>query len=261
MTIKLSKKVKARIKHRLIEAKNYFYNSVKSTTPDNVRLLIFGQGRTGSSLLESLICSTGYFFRNGELLNTDKGEILYPVQYIRGLTKRKASENIIFHIKVYQLTKDRRRPFDPADFLNTLYNDGWKIIYLRRKNKVRHALSNVVAEHRGHFHKFNDKEEKYSLSIDCNKFIDRVNERFKFEDAERSALANIHYHEIIYEDDLEKSDTHQATINRILDYISLEHREIGTKHRKVNTQSLKDLIVNYDEFMNCLTAHNLRKFL
>ena len=144
--VRLGQTVILRVIHRVNEPINYFYNSAKSTTPDKVRVLIFGQGRSGSTLLEDLICSTGYFRKNGELLNTNKGEILHPVQFIRGLSKRKASENIIFHVKISQLTKDRKRPIDPAEFLNTLYNDGWKIIYLRRKNKVMHALSNVVAK-------------------------------------------------------------------------------------------------------------------
>ena len=160
MNIRLGIKVPVRVRHRVIEAINYFHNSVKSTTPDNVRLLIFGQGRSGSTLLESLICSTGHFYENGELLNTDRGEILYPIQYIYGLTKRNAFKNFIFHVKVYQLTRDRKRPIDPAKFLNVLYSDGWKIIYLRRKNKVKHQLSNWVAAHRGNYHKYNDKNEK-----------------------------------------------------------------------------------------------------
>ena len=256
-----AKAILVRLGRRVNEAISYFYSSAESTGSDKVRLILFGQGRTGSTLLEDLLCSTGYFRENGELLNTDKGEILCPIQYIRGLSKRKASENFIFHVKIYHLTKNRKRPIDPAEFLRTLYNDGWKIIYLRRKNKVRHGLSSVVARHRGEFHKCTDKSEKFSLSINCSSFVRRVTERFRFEDLERCALENIEFHEVIYEEDLEDSDNHQATVNRILDYVSLERRGADTKHRKVNTQSLKDLIVNYDEFVDCLTEQGWQEFL
>lgn len=250
-----------RLCHRALEATSYFYNLTKSIPSNQVRLLIFGQGRTGSTLLESLICSTGYFHKNGELLNNDKGEILFPIHYIRGLSKYKASENFIFHLKIYQLTRDRRHPIDPAKFLNVLSSDGWKVIYLRRRNKVKHALSNFVAEHRNAAHKFDDELEKPRLLIDCDHLIARVNERFRFRDAERNALADIKYHEVIYEDGLEKPDSHQLTINKILDYVSLEHRMASTNHRKVNTQSLKDLIINYDEFVDCLIKRKWHKFL
>ncbi|MDJ0617986.1 MAG: hypothetical protein QNJ63_14785 [Calothrix sp. MO_192.B10] len=257
----LIKKGKSWLKLRYQEGINYFVNFIKPIPSDQVRLLIFGQGRTGSTLLESLLCSTGYFRRNGELLNTSKGEILYPLQYIRGLSKRKAHENFIFHVKIYQLTQDRKHPIDPAVFLNALYEDGWKIIYLRRRNKIKHALSNVVAEYTGNYHKFSDDKNELNVVVNCDNFVERVNQRFRFEDAEKEALGNIKYHEVVYEDDLDKADTHQKTVDRILDYISLEHRVTTTKHKKVNTQSLQDLISNYDEFIDCLTKQEWQGFL
>ena len=259
--INLAMKARNRLRYRPMEAISYFYYFAKLIPSDQIRVLIFGQGRSGSTLLENLICSTGYFRQNGELLNTNRGEILYPIQFILGLSKLKAPGNFIFHVKVYQLTQDRKRPIDPAKFLNALYSDGWKIIYLRRRNKVRQALSNVVANHRGAYHKYTDESEQFSISIDCDNFVDRVNKRFRFEGIERDALANIKYHEVIYEDDLEKPDAHQETINRILDYVSLEHREATTRNRKVNTQSLKDLIVNYNEFVDCLTEQGWQSFI
>ncbi len=142
---------------------------------------------------------------------------------------------------------------DPAEFLHTLYNDGWKIIYLRRKDKVKHALSKFVADYRKGYHKFDDNKEHLSLSIDCGDFIDSVAARFTFEKIERDALAKVSYHQVIYEDDLEKNDMHQATVNKILDYTLLKNCKIPpTKYHKVNTQSLKDLIANYDELADAL---------
>jgi len=259
--ITLVKKTRKNLGYRAIEAISYFYYFAKPLPSDQIRVLIFGQGRSGSTLLENLICSTGYFRQNGELLSRRRGEILCPIQYIFGLSKLRAPGNFIFHVKVYQLTQTRKRPIDPAEFLNILYGAGWKIIYLRRRNKVRQALSNLVANHRGAYHKYTDEVERFSIKIDCNNFVHRVNERFRFEGVERAALANINYHGVIYEDDLEKPDAHQKTINRILDYVSLEHREATTRNRKVNTQPLKDLIVNYNEFVDCLTEQGWQNFI
>ncbi|MEM9346892.1 MAG: hypothetical protein AAGB26_09775 [Planctomycetota bacterium] len=252
--------LKVRIKYRLIETLNYRY-SEKAVASGKVRTVIFGQGRSGSTLLESLICSTGYFQKNGELLNVDRGEVREPARYLRGLSKRKANENLIFHFKIYQLTRDRRRPIDPAVFLNDLHKDGWKIIYLLRRNKVRHALSNIVAESSDTYHKFDDKKASLSLKIDCNDLVKKVTERFEFEERERGVLGDLPYHEVIYEDDLENPDAHQVTINRILDFVSLEHRDVETKLRKANTQPLDDLIVNYYEFIECLREHGWEHFI
>ena len=255
------KKSKRRIKHRYREGLSYISYFVKPTPSGSVRLVIFGHGRTGSTLLESLLCSTGYFRKNGELLNTSKGEIRYPIQYVSGLSKQTANENFIFHVKIYQLTRDRKRPIDPAAFLNALYNDGWKVIYLRRRNKVKHALSNLVREHRGPTHKFNDDKEDIKLFVNCKQFVEMVEERFRFDKADEEALANIKYHEVVYEEDLEKPHSHQKTVDRILDYVSLENREAFTTHRKINTQSLEELIVNYDEFVDQLNKQGWLRFL
>lgn len=246
---------------RIDEGINYICDAVRQAKRDQVRMVIFGQGRSGSTLLESLIASTGHFVKYGELLDVAKGEIRYPCRYIRGLSRRRGYENIVFHVKVYQLTRDRKRPTDPKKLLGELYNDGWKIIYLRRRNKVKHALSNFVVRGRGAYHKLDDKEEDIHISIDCNELVHNVTERLKFEDIERDALARVQYHEVVYEDDLEKQDCHQVTVNRILDYVGLENREVATKHRKINTKSLEDLIVNYDEFVACLKAQNWEQYL
>jgi LPS sulfotransferase NodH len=250
-----------KVAKRAYETISYLCDIAKSTTQDKVRLAIFGQGRSGSTVLESLICSTGHFRRNGELLNTGSIEILYPTHYIRGLSKLKSSGNFVFHVKIQQLTKERRNPVDPAEFLNTLYGEGWQVLYLRRRNKVRQVLSNIVAHRRGDYHKYNNEKEALRLVVDCDDFIRRVNERLQFQDLERKAMANIEYHEIIYEDDLEKPESHQETINGILDHVSLEHREVATKHKKVNTQSLQDLVVNYDDLVDRLTEHGFQNFL
>ena len=254
-------KLRKQLKHRGLEATAYVFNYIKLTPSAPVRVVIFAQGRTGSTLLESLLCSTGHFRQNKELLNTAKGEILFPTHFIRGLSKLKSDDNFIFHVKIYQLTEDRKRPIDPTSFIETLYSEGWKVIYLRRKNKIKHALSNIVATHRGRYHKHNDHKEELKVFVDCENFTEMVNKRFRSEKAEREVLANIEYHEVVYEDDLERSNDHQKTVDRILDYLSLEHREATTTHRKVNTLPLEELISNYEEFLDCLNKHQWQSFL
>jgi LPS sulfotransferase NodH len=250
-----------RLEHRAQELASYRDNFLKPFPSGQVRLLIFGQGRTGSTLLESLLASTGYFQRSGELLSVSKGEILFPNAYIKGMSKRKFNENFLFHLKIYQLTRDRRRPVDPTRFLTSVDKDGWKVLYLRRCNTVRHQLSNAVREHRGHPHKFDEVDERHRILIDCESFVEKVYERLRFEQAERVALRDIDFCEVVYEDDLENASMHQASVDRILDFVSLERRPVTTKHSKVNTQDMKDLIINYDEFVQCLVKNDLDRFL
>ena len=241
-----------------------------STTSSNqIKAVIFAQGRTGSSLLESLLCSTGYFTKNGELLNKNKkdkitrkkkGEIPDPLGYIRELSALASPSNFIFHVKIYHLTS-RAEPINPSEFLKALSIDGWKIIYLRRRNKINHVLSNLIAKQRGSFKKLDDKEESFNLSINKTNLVNRVKQRFKHEESELHAIEGLDYLEINYEDDLENSASHQLTINKVLDYLSLPHRSASTELRKVNKQAQKDIILNYDEFVECLVENGWQEFL
>ncbi len=258
---KTIKKIIKLVLHRCLEILAYFSYSLNLKPATGVRVVIFGQGRTGSTLLESLICSTGHFSKKGELLNVDKGEILYPLPYIMGLSKLKPHKNFIFYVKIYQLARDRKRPIDPSLFLETLYNEGFKVIYIKRNNLAKQCLSNMVARKRGAYHKYDDLREKIRISINCEGFATYVKERFRFAEEEKTALSKVEYFEVVYENDLERPEAHQRTIDNILDFLSLERRTATTAHRKINTMPMKKLIKNYDEFADCMKKHGWRSFL
>ncbi len=229
--------------------------------------MIFAQGRSGSTLLENLISSTKYFEQRGELLGPfhktrfHQGEAMFPVHYMNGLAKQTPDENFIFHIKVTHLTDERKRPLDPGKVLQRFQQYGWKCVFLTRKNRVKHALSNLVLNARGSAHKFNNKEEKHRILVDCDNFVERVNKKIYFDALERQGLENVSHLELAYEDDLEQADAHQKTIDTILEYLGLESRKAKAKYKKVNRQSMEDLIINYDEFRECVVNNGWEHFL
>ena len=254
-----------RLKHRSREVISYL-NYIRPLPSNSLRVVIFAQARTGSTLLESLLASTGHFCQNGELLNTTKGEIWFPLTFLDGLSKWKSGNNFIFHVKINHLTQDRKRPVDPTLFLQTLADDGWQIIYLTRRNKVKHALSGLVAKNRvllqpDIWHKYDDDREELNIFVDCEQFSKRVEKRIDLDAYERKVLADLEYHEVVYEDDLEKPQSHQKTVTRILNYLSLEPKEASTNLKKVNNHSLEELISNYEEFVECLSKSGWKKFL
>ena len=67
--------------------------------PENkkVKLLIFAQGRSGSTLLESLLCSTGYFSKQGEPLGIYFNVLFRPLDFLIGYARLK-KEKIFFAI-------------------------------------------------------------------------------------------------------------------------------------------------------------------
>ncbi|MEM6521234.1 MAG: hypothetical protein AAF892_05185 [Cyanobacteria bacterium P01_D01_bin.71] len=248
---------------RTEELLSYLAEYTRTSLPEQKRLIIFAQGRTGSNLLENLLVSTGYFRKNGEKLNTQyKQEIRFPISYLSGLSKLRPQRHFICRVKPYHLTEDRKNPVDPVRFLQALSDRGWQMVYLKRENKVMHALSNLIAEARSGYHKFDDQREHLTITVDCMYFSQWVEKRLHFEQVEEEVLTHFQdYESVVYEDDLEKPAAHPATVARVLDFLELERRPAIAINKKINTLALPELITNYDEFIDCVYRSNWQKYL
>ena len=249
-----AEKKAVRAAYRKQKLKNYALNLLRPLPKHQVRLLIFGQGRSGSTLLESLLASTGNFRLSGERLSPfyltryHQGEARFPVSYIHGFVKQHPTKILFFTSNPAICWRNAKSPSSPGQVLREFQRYGWQVVFLWRRNRVKHALSNLVRKHRGHSHKLDDAPERYRLRIDCDDFVKRVMEKFEAERIEREALRGIDFQEVVYEDHLERAAQHQPTIDRLLQAISLDPKTVTTEYRKVNTQSMADLIENYDEF-------------
>lgn len=243
------------------ELKVYFNYLFKRKNQNKKQVLIFAQGRTGSTLLEKLLCSTSHFDKRGEILGDSGKKILFPYQYISGLVNMYSNNNFIFHLKIYHLKKGRYGKTDPLFFLNKLQNDGWSFIYLYRKNKLNHYLSNKIAESRNNYFKYDNRIENFQLSINLDDLRNDIKKRKKFEESELNTLANINFIKIAYEDDLENSLNHQNTVNKILDYLELERKPCFTSMVKVNQSSQQDIIVNYNEVAAFLMENGMSEYI
>ena len=222
-----------------------------------VRVVIFGQGRSGSTLLESLIASTGHFTIRGEIFKPqNRLFVRYPLAYLSGMAMSKHNENFIFHLKGWHLT-GRKVPVDPGDFLRSLAFRGWKVIYIRRENKFGQTISKLSAVKRGGYHKRDNSTEQYTLQVDINEMIEDINKRARYDKEDEKALQGLDYLQIDYETDLLAQNCHQKTIDRILDYLLLERKECSTDLRKINARPYHELIDNYAEVKAALDDRGL----
>lgn len=220
--------------------------------PRNVRVVIFGQGRSGSTLLEDLLCSTGHFTRHGEILGKGARRVRFPTAFLKGSARRRRNENFICHVKPDHLRGDRERagalPVDIKLFLQSIIADGFKVIHLKRANKLGQFLSQRMAEARGEYHKRDDQLENQRLVVDREQLERGIERRRERDGEETVALNGFDFIEVEYERDLESPESHQQTIDRVLDFLALEHRPVQTSLRKVNRRPMSDIVENYDEF-------------
>jgi len=250
---------------RVLRAPFFYAASALPGHPARPPVLIFAQGRSGSTLLESLLASTGHFASRGELLGEGHERLRWPAAFLRGQARWTGSRAMLCHVKLYHLTRDRARastrPVEPRAFLHELHRQGGRIIHLNREDRIRHVLSGLVAEARQNYHKLDDRPEQVRVHVKRATLEGWVRQRQALECAERAALAGLPVHEIVYERDLEDAAMHQRTIDRVLDHLGLPRRAVSTPLRKINARPLNQIVANYDEFAGWVTAMGMGDLL
>lgn len=236
--------------HRAREAFVYALAN-RQPNPNQIRLLIFAQGRTGSTVLENLIASSGTFASYGELLGGAGSGSYFPVRYIEGHARLQPNRNFVAHVKHYHLTRDRslagKAPIDPHRFLSDLVQRDYRLLFLRRENMLRHVVSNWIAQERGSFHKTNDDAVNMSIRVDKERLRRALSQKEEFAIEERAAIEGLPHKALIYERDLENPENHQQTADAVMQFLGLEKRPVSTRLYRINSRPLDQLIVNYDE--------------
>jgi Sulfotransferase family len=248
------------------------------------KFVIFTLPRTGSTLLSKslnrhpeIFCDDeifhfsfkGYFSPNQfrflkiPLLPKKINYIVnYPVTYVR-LT---GFLNKYFTNKPTENFKARGFKFM---YYQTLYMPGLitylkknniKVILLLRENILRNALSDLRARSTGIYHHQDNNEEERSglskLSVDIpvlkQKMDDIVQQNKKLE----AIVSDMDYIKVRYEDFADWN----KTMNRVSDFLHVSQQEVVAGAKKLNPDTLKDMIANYAEVENWLKQNNFIEF-
>lgn len=226
---------------------------------DQLRVVVFAQGRTGSTLLVDLLGAAPGVHADGEILARP---VLWPRGWVEAARRhRVANTAYCFKVKIYQLT-DAQRVADPGRWLGGMANAGWQVIYLHRRNLLRHVLSNMVAERRGTFEiRGRDVPVVDRLTVDPNELIRWMRIRRATGEAERAALAQIAHTSVCYEDDLLDGARHQMTYDRLAVDLGLPAGEVRTDVRRTTPDRLEDIVENYDELAAALRGTEWERHL
>lgn len=229
------------------------------------RFVIFGQGRTGSSLLVDLLNSHPDIRCESELYNRDTDVFFSAAtmrSYAEGRSRVVPEAAYGFKFKVYQLRD--QKVADVPGFVHRFHHDGWKIIYLWRENLLRHALSNAVSMLRGTAHlKKGEKLAKslYPFTMDARVLLEHMDNRAAALREERAILQGIAHLDINYERDLRSPLTRTAALQRTLEFLGMPHYELQTGLQRISAESLREMLANYDEIAAALKARGYEHFL
>lgn len=229
---------------------------ISSSAETETKFFILGHGRSGSTLLVQLLNEHPKIHSEGEILNAAQHmKSFFPSLYVQGRRAKFPKQVYGFKVKLYQLVEDQCL-MNPREFVLDLYNQGWKIINLSRRNYLRSQVSHYVGRHRGFMHITTSQKasafKESKVTIDCKDLIDGIERRDKYREKEKEILQGLNYIEVVYEDDLLLQENHQRTCNKVFDHLDIEPVSVKAKLKKTTSSKLSEVIENYEEVVESL---------
>lgn len=166
-----------------------------------------------------------------------------------------------FKIKIYQLAKSQDIQ-DLKQFMYELYRQGWKIIYVKRRNFLHREVAALTAKSRRWRFKSEDAPSNgVKIYIDCKDLIEGLQRREMYLAQEEEILKNLPHITIVFEDDLLRAENHQRTLDKILDYLGLPSVPVKTIFVRAASKRLSDSVQNYEEVVGAISQTKYAKFL
>jgi hypothetical protein len=210
---------------------------------DPRKWLLFAQGRTGSTLLGELLGSHPDVVFADEIL---EARVRAPRLWVEGQRRRHPGAAFGFHVKIYQLT-DVQGVRSPGDWLAAMHARGWRILALRRRNTLRHVLSNMTIAATGTVHDRTGAERSPALTVDPDDLLFWMRARTAVGAAEQEALSRVPHESFVYEDDLLDAGAWDATATRAFAHLGVPPAPVTVELRRRNAGRLEDLVANYRE--------------
>ncbi len=226
--------------------------------PDRKKFVVFGQGRTGSTLLIDLLNTNPEIYCDDELFFY---KLLSPVRYVEGKSEFSSAPVYGFKAKIYQLSDVQDTESGP--FLRQLSDKGWTIIHIERENLLRHSLSAVLAEQRQVYKSKDLKDRALDLRdhVPIDALLAEMKQREIYRDQEAEALDGLDYVHVGYERDLSDGAKQQASLNRVFEALGVPEVEVATSLKRINSPDLRDNVTNYDEMVAALDASGYGMYL
>lgn len=220
-----------------------------------MRFVLFGQSRSGSTLVVNLLDSHPDIVCEGELFNADWGyyrrQILrvawrLPDPFLWNRLVRCRVAGYGAKILVYQVQSA------PVLF-GRLQRRGWKLIAITRRDMLRASLSKQVARATATWHRLGGVPSDHdSVAINPDLIIDELRRRHVWENVERQIMEELDHYSLEYERDLLLPDARSAALEKVVDYLGIRPAELETKLIRSDERPLGDRVANLEEILQAV---------
>ena len=223
--------------------------------------VIFGQGRSGSTLLDSLLDSHPAVTSCDELLRT---RARYPWSRLEWFEiKLPASQKAFgFHLKPWHV--NRVQELDLDEFTDELIERDFRFIHLKRENWFLKSLSQSKFFMYRILHARTDREvQDKAVFVDPELLVLLLKEKQEEDETESVVTSKLSYtpEEIIYERDLLAPEQQQATASRIFAFLGLSDAKVSTPLRKVSPKDWRLGVSNAEEIEQAVRDAGFDRFL
>jgi len=252
-----------RQQYRHVEAGLAALASDESGTGPSTRFVLFGRGRSGTTALVSLLDGLPAVRCEGEILHD---WVPFPRLHVQGRSAGDGAAVYGCKILSYQIRDVQWGIRSPHDFLRTLHHeDGFQVLYLRRTNLLRHALSNIRAR-RETFHQEKDGHDdpgsgRTALHVDPETVVDWMRSSEALRTYEEALLEGVPHLSLTYEEHIRNPDRHQATVDAICDVLGIESAPVQSRYQKIAPPSLRDGVANYEHLADRLRGTRYEQYL
>ncbi len=200
----------------------------------STRFLIFTGGRTGSTLLQSLLESHPLIHCDGEIL---KGKMFDPLRHVERKMERCRLPSYGFKLLSYQLRDVQTGVKDKRRFIQALCEKGFRIIYLERRNKTLQAKSVALAMHADLWHtkgKAPPLRKKVAIpQVELDRITREIQALTAFE---KEVLQGSEFLHLYYEDHLMSPSRQQRSMPLIFDWLGVPPHHVETDLRKLRSE-------------------------
>lgn len=234
---------------RLHEFYIYLRQLALRPAPPRVRFAIFSHPRSGSQLLRALVSQQPAVYCEGEVFLKFVGSrVLFPRVYLEGLSARTKSDVygcILRQSHIYSITRD----FE--GFQRRLAAEGWKVVYLQRRDRLRLALSQLRAASSGIWHRY-APGALAPMVVDVRELRDQLRWIDQCRRHEERIMGSVPHLKVVYEDDLFAASAHQATADAVFAFLGLPSVPVAARTFVTTPPDLSQAVANWEEVQRAL---------
>jgi hypothetical protein len=217
------------------------------------RFLIFGGGRSGSTLLSRLLDSHPDIRCERELFNPGNGYLanglfldvlrFVPYPYIMWRSARAGAQAYGFKLMLGHVHAPRLA-------LNVLALLGWRILHIQRQSLADQALSELVSLRTGRWQRTRgESAASPRIRLEREDFLNELRRMREGRLIEQRALAGIAHHDVVYERDLADPGSWPETSTAVCRYLGVADRRLTANLVKVYDEPYATIVENYDELI------------